>query len=97
MVKSAANVNIAVTVNLQDLLKWHQIVVDDKIRKLEEAVISDKAETYPSKKQTAEIFGVNLSTLWLWEKKGYLLPIEVGGKRRYRMSDIKHILEGKSK
>jgi len=30
--------------------------------------------------------------LWRWAKRGYLVPIEVGGKRRYRMSEVKAIL-----
>ena len=34
------------------------------------------------------------ATLWRWAKVGYLVPINVGGKRRYRMSDVKRILEG---
>ena len=95
LIKNEVNVNI--TVNLQDLQQWHKAVIADTRRELEAAVISDKAETYPSQKQVSEILGVNLSTLWLWNKKGYLVHFEVGGKRRYRMSDIKAILEGRSK
>jgi Helix-turn-helix domain len=57
-------------------------------------IISDKAETYPSPKQVCEILNVDLSTLWRWNKRGYLCPSEVGGKRRYKMSDVKRILNG---
>lgn len=87
-------VNINVTVNLDDLRVWHSEVIEDTRRKLEEAVISDRAETFPTPNQVSDILTVDLSTLWRWAKKGYLVPIEVGGKRRYRMSDVKAILNG---
>ena len=54
-------------------------------------------ETYPSAKKVAEMLDVDKSTLWRWAKVGYLVPINVGGKRRYRMSDVKRILEGGDK
>jgi len=42
----------------------------------------------------AEMLDVDKSTLWRWAKIGYLVPINVGGKRRYRMSDVNRILNG---
>lgn len=93
LIKNEANVNI--TVNLKDLQEWHKAVIADTRKQLEEAVISDKAETYPSQKQVSEILDVNLSTLWAWHRKGYLVHFEVGGKRRYRMSQVKALLEGR--
>ena len=61
-------------------------------RELEQAITDANAETYPSPKKVAEILDVNESTLFRWRKKGYLTPIEVGGKRRYKMSDVNQIL-----
>ena len=46
-------------------------------------------------KQVAEKLSVDPSTLWRWDKKGYLKSIIVGGLRRYRTQDINEILEGK--
>lgn len=43
------------------------------------------------------MFNVNLSTLWRWLKSGYLKTIEFGGGRRYKMSEIKEILNGNQK
>jgi predicted site-specific integrase-resolvase len=39
---------------------------------------------------------VTKPTLWSWNKKGYLTTIKIGGKRRYRMSDVKKILESQA-
>ncbi|MFQ9316790.1 helix-turn-helix domain-containing protein [Dysgonomonas mossii] len=92
LLKKDANITLAISIN--DLREWHKEVIQDTRKELEDAVISDKAETYPSARQVSEIFGVDLSTLWRWEKKGYLVPVNVGGKRRYKMSEVKQILEG---
>jgi hypothetical protein len=86
--------NITVSIEINDLREWHKEVIEDTKKELEEVVMSDKLETYPSPKQVSEILNVDASTLWRWKKKGYLIPAEVGGKRRYRMSDVKKILNG---
>ncbi|KAF0132031.1 MAG: hypothetical protein FD155_555 [Bacteroidetes bacterium] len=85
---------ISITATGEDLLMFADYLLEKKTRALEEAVISDKAETYPSPKQVAEILGVDLSTLWRWTRKNYLVPVEIGGKRRYKMSDVKALLNG---
>jgi hypothetical protein len=92
IIKTGANFTVEIGIN--DLRQWHGEVIEDTRRKLEEAVISEKAETYPTPKQVAEMLNVDLTTIWRWKRKGYLIPIEVGGKRRYKMSDIKAILNG---
>ncbi len=86
--------NITVSVGLADLCAWHKEMIEDTKRELEEQIAEQKAETHVSPKRAAEIFDVNLSTLHRWKEKEYLLPVEVGGKRRYKMSDINRILEG---
>ena len=35
------------------------------------------------------------ATLWHWGRKGYLKPVKIGNKARYRFSDIRHILDQK--
>lgn len=92
LIKSGANVSV--TLATKDLKDFADYLISTTKRELEETVISEKAETYPSPKQVCELLDVDPSTLWRWGKKNYLVPIEVGGKRRYRMSDIKKILEG---
>jgi predicted DNA-binding transcriptional regulator AlpA len=52
----------------------------------------EQPEQYLTRKQTAEMLGVDLSTLWHWNNENYLCPIKIGGKRRYKMSDVKKIL-----
>jgi hypothetical protein len=44
------------------------------------------------RKQAAEMLDVDLSTLWRWNNENYLSAIEVGGKRRYKLSEVNKIL-----
>jgi predicted site-specific integrase-resolvase len=54
---------------------------------------TEKPEQFLSRKQTAKMLDVDLSTLWRWDKEQYLLTIAIGGKRRYKLSDVERILK----
>jgi DNA-binding transcriptional MerR regulator len=41
------------------------------------------------------MLGIHRSTLSRWEEKGYLVPLEIGGRRLYKMSDIQRLLVSK--
>jgi hypothetical protein len=86
--------NITLSIGLNDLREWHKEVIADAKKELEDAVVSEKMETYPTPAQVAEILGVDNVTLWRWKKKGYLVPANVGGKIRYKMSEVKALLNG---
>ena len=45
-----------------------------------------------TKEETKKRRGVCDATLWHWDKKGYLKPVKVGSKVKYRESDVKKIL-----
>jgi transcriptional regulator with PAS, ATPase and Fis domain len=86
--------NLNITVSAGELIEAVEYCVNKTRKDFEQQITDANTETYPSPDQVAKILGVDKSTLWRWRKQGYLVPIEVGGKRRYRMSDIKRILEG---
>ena len=83
-----------ITVKASDLIKAIDYCVSRTKQELELQITDAKAETYPSPKRVSEILDVDLSTLWRWNKRGYLCHTEVGGKRRYKMSDVNAILKG---
>jgi hypothetical protein len=85
---------VTVAVSLTDLIECNEELIARTKQELEQMITDAATETYPSVTKVAEILDVDKSTLWRWAKCGYLVPIEVGGKRRYRMSDVKAILEG---
>ncbi|MEI6554219.1 MAG: helix-turn-helix domain-containing protein [Paludibacter sp.] len=92
LLNSGQTINI--TVGLSDLQTFANELIQSTKRELEEAVISDKTETYATREQVCEILSVNQSTLWRWAQREYLVPIEIGGKRKYKMSSVKAILNG---
>lgn len=92
IIKSGANFTVNIGIN--DLKEWHREVIADTRRELEKVVLDDKAEIYLSAKQVCEKYDVDPVTLWRWAKRGYLVPIKVGGKNKYRNSDTKAILDG---
>lgn len=89
--------DLSITVKAGELKEWAKYIVKLAYEELEQQVTKVKNETYVNRNEVAKIFGVDKSTLWRWSKQGYLTPIEIGGKRMYRMSDIKQISgEGKN-
>lgn len=85
---------ISINASFTDLIEAFRVVADEHKRELEEIVLSDKAESYPTVKQVSEMLNVNASTLWRWAQKKYLVPIEFGGGRRYKMSEVKALMNG---
>ena len=90
LIKSKADLTLAI--KIKDLKEFADYLIGKTKRELEEIVVSEKAETYPTIKQVSEILNVNITTLWRWNKNGYLKTIEFGGGRRYKMSDVKALL-----
>ena len=84
--------DITLSIKAGELIEAVRYCVLSTRKELEQQITDANTETYPSRQKVAEILDVDLSTLHRWSKQGYLVPIEVGGKRRYRMSDVKKIL-----
>lgn len=66
----------------------------DEIEAKKDAKNEPIQETYPTVKEVCKILKKDKVTLWRWAKKGYLVPISIGGSRHYRMGDIEAILKG---
>lgn len=59
----------------------------------ERAAMIKASELLITPEQAADTLKVSKVTLWRWEKSGYLIPVSIGGKKRYRNSDIAKIIE----
>jgi len=85
-----------VSVNAADFALAIDKSVDNAVKRITEALSKkDNAVELQTREFTRTILNVSNSTLWRWEKSGYLVPINVGGQSRYKTSDINEILEGK--
>lgn len=89
-------VNITLAISSADLQEFAQAVADATRLKIEREIADGKTETLYTIEYVAEKLSVNRSTLWRWDKNGYLKVIEIGGQRRYRKSDIDRILNAKN-
>lgn len=56
---------------------------------------AEKKEPRLTVKQVSHRLGVDPSTLWRWEREGYLTPSRIGRKVLYKESDIAAIEEGR--
>ena len=83
--------NISVVVSVADLKEFALCVVTEAMAAMEEKT----EERYLTPDVVADMVGVSKNTLWRWEKEKYLIPIKVGRKSRYKLSDVKSILEGR--
>lgn len=93
LLESGANVTVSVTP--ADLKEFALSLINaaqemGKQQKKEE-------EKYLSARETAEMIGATRTTLWRWEKTGYLVPIKRGNSVYYRLSDINKFMEGEMK
>ena len=52
----------------------------------------DASEVYLTHKEVAEMLGVSKSTLWRWNKSGYLCHTKCGRKPFYKKSDIDKLM-----
>lgn len=89
--------NISITVSAKDLQRFAEQLVHSAKCQLERAVVEGTLETLLTTEQTAKKFGVTKMTLHRWANSGYLKPIEVGGEKRYLLSDIQKIIKQNEK
>ncbi len=78
-----------------DLMQFAQVIIADTKRELEEAITKQNEDRLYTTEQTCKRMSVDPSTLWRWNKRGYLCPVKVGVKNLYRESDINRIIGGK--
>ena len=83
--------DLTVSIRLGDL-EANQSLVEEALMRLKKSVAESRTEIYLSRTKVMEMLEVASATLWRWEKCGYLIPLSVGGKKRYRLSDIQRLL-----
>jgi len=89
--------SIKLEVSGEDLLEFSNDLINRAKTELSVEISEARKERYLTREEVKEICGVCDATLWHWNKKNYLNTIKIGNKVRYRMSDIRRILEGSNK
>jgi len=92
LAQSAPAINLTITAG--DLKDFAALLIAQTKAELEQSISDSKAETYLSGEKVMEMMEISKTTLWRWKQRGYLVPVRVGGNDRYKLSDIKKIMEG---
>ncbi|MFR9543909.1 MAG: helix-turn-helix domain-containing protein [Rikenellaceae bacterium] len=87
---SGANLKLEVTG--ADLLDFSNDLINRAKSELSAQVAAANQEKYLTKEEVMKLCDVCDTTLWHWNKRGYLKCIKVGNKVRYRKSDLMKIL-----
>lgn len=66
--------------------------VKTQIDELKKSFQPKTPEEYLTRKETAELLKINLSSLWSWTKKGRLKSYGLAGKVYYKRSEVESAL-----
>jgi excisionase family DNA binding protein len=77
-------------IDLGDLIAEIRAVVKDELRQQQTA---DLQEKLLSPKQTADLLGVSLVTIWSWERAGRITKHSLGGRVFFKYSELMQSLE----
>ena len=63
------------------------------IQKTSATLFPDSDNSLITKKEAMQGFKVSHTTLWKWQKSGYLTPVKVGKRIYYRREDIHNLMQ----
>ena len=89
LIRSGAN--ISVTVSLDDLKEIFKEVAGN----LKPVKQEPSPEEFLSRKEVLSLLKIDSSTLWSWEKTGYIKSFPFGGRKRYKLADVEAIRTGR--
>ena len=79
----------------EDLVTFAKHLIEAAKEELLPIMKKADKDDFMTKKDVVELFGICATTLWNWEKKGYLVPVRVKDSRKiqYLRSDIEQIIK----
>lgn len=84
--------NMVLQLKKEDLKEFaNQILLGAKSIAMLEAEAAATSDQLLTIDEAAKLLSVSKMTLYRWDKNGYLKKMDVGGKRRYRKSDIERL------
>ena len=83
--------NVSVTLKLEDLRE----IFKEAVGNLKPTSKDASSEEFLSRKEVFIILKIDSSTLWSWEKTGYIKSFPFGGRKRYRLADVEAIRSGR--
>lgn len=83
---------LTISVSLRELKEWHNWILHTTRVEAESKTISAD-EQLLSPIHTRKMLDVSTMQLHRWKKANYLIPIRIGNTDKYKLSDIKQIIE----
>ena len=83
--------NVSVTLKLEDLREMFREMVGC----IKSTPKDAPPEEFLSRKEVLNILKIDYSTLWSWEKTGYIKSFPFGGRKRYKLVDVEAIRTGR--
>jgi transcriptional regulator with PAS, ATPase and Fis domain len=89
--------NVTISIGLKELQEWHREIMEDSRKQIVKQALENAEEQYLSPTEACKMLSVSRATLSRWQSKEYLVPIMVGGRCKYRKSEIQSILNSKNR
>ena len=83
---------LTLSLKIEDLREFAYLLIEKTKQQLLPVMVSASHENLLTKKEVLEKFDVCHTTLWNWERKGYLIPVKIGRKISYRQADLERII-----
>lgn len=87
----SSGANVSVTLKLEDLRK----ILEEALGSLKQEPKDSTSQEFLSRKEVLNILKIDSSTLWSWEKTGYIKSFPFGGRKRYKLVDVEAIRTGR--
>lgn len=90
--------NLTISIRLEDLIQANKQLISETLENIP-APVSDKEPItgYLTREQMITDFGISATTLWRWDRSGYLVPCKLGNKILYKAEEVLKAMENKRK
>lgn len=85
-----------ISVKAEDLVAANARLVEEIKMNAERQAAQKEGAHLLTAEEVMKVLSISTTTLWRWNKSGYLVPLNVGGQRRYKSADVEAIMEGKA-
>jgi len=93
--KNPDHISLTMTgTGLMELIKAVQQVIYEEINE-EKANQQDSDIELITKQDVIDKLHVSSTTLWIWEKRKYLVPVKIGRRIFYKRRDVNNLMDGK--
>lgn len=93
--KNPDHISLTITgTGLMELIKAVQQVIYEEINE-EKANQQDSDIELITKQDVIDKLHVSSTTLWIWEKRKYLVPVKIGRRIFYKRRDVNNLMGGK--